>query len=95
MKNMFLVFFSLFFFTITFAGISTEKQEILELIGTSFAYNGNFAWFELNGEDFGWTREGDRIGDYLIVSVEIGKVKLVRYGKVREVEMVYYESQER
>ena len=34
------------------AGISTKKQDILKLIGTSYALNGNFAWIELNGEDF-------------------------------------------
>ena len=41
-----------------FAGISTKKQDILKLIGTSIAFNGKFAWIELNGVDYGWTREG-------------------------------------
>ena len=56
------------------AGISTKRQDILKLIGTTHAPNGKFAWIELNGEDFGWTREGEKIGKYKIVIVEIGKV---------------------
>ena len=56
------------------AGISTKKQDILKLIGTTHAPNGKFAWIELNGEDFGWTREGKKIGKYKIVIVEMGKV---------------------
>ena len=44
--------------TTAFAGISTKKQDILKLIGTSIAFNGKFAWIELNGVDYGWTREG-------------------------------------
>lgn len=52
------------------------------LIGTTDAPNGKFAWIELNGEDFGWTREGERIDDYVIVSVEIGKIKLELNGRV-------------
>ena len=56
------------------AGISTKKQDILKLIGTTHAPNGKFAWIELNGEDFGWTREGEKIGKYKIVIVEMGKV---------------------
>ena len=56
------------------AGISTKKTDSLKLIGTSFAYYGKFAWIELNGEDFGWTREGEKIGKYKIVIVEMGKV---------------------
>jgi len=56
------------------AGISTKRQDILKLIGTTYAPNGKFAWIELNGEDYGWLREGRRIGDYLIVRVEMGKV---------------------
>jgi hypothetical protein len=31
------------------AGISTKKQDILKLIGTSHATNGKFAWVEING----------------------------------------------
>ena len=56
------------------AGISTKKQDILKLIGTSHATNGKFAWIELNGEDYGWTREGRNVGKYRIVMVEMGKV---------------------
>ena len=77
------------------AGISTKKQDILKLIGTSYALNGKFAWIELNGEDYGWTREGGNVGKYRIVLVEMGKVKLVLYGKVMEFEMDYYESPEK
>ena len=56
------------------AGISTKKQDILKLIGTSYALNGNFAWIELNGEDYGWNREGENVGKYRIVLVQMGKV---------------------
>ena len=56
------------------AGISTKKQDILKLIGTSHATNGKFAWVEINGEDYGWTREGQNVGKYKIVLVEMGKV---------------------
>ena len=56
------------------AGISTKKQDILKLIGTSHATNGKFAWAEINGEDYGWTREGGNVGKYRIVLVEMGKV---------------------
>jgi len=60
--------------TTAFAGISTKRQDILKLIGTSHATNGKFAWIELNGEDYGWTREGQNVGKYKIVLVEMGKV---------------------
>ena len=56
------------------AGISTKKQDILKLIGTTDATNGKFAWVEINGEDYGWTREGQNVGKYRIVLVEMGKV---------------------
>ena len=56
------------------AGISTKKQDILKLIGTTYAPNGKFAWIELNGEDYGWTREGQNVGKNKIVLVEMGKV---------------------
>ena len=56
------------------AGISTKKKDILKLIGTTYAPNGKFAWIELNGEDYGWTREGQNVGKYKIVLVEMGKV---------------------
>ena len=64
------------------AGIATKKKDILKLIGTTYAPNGKFAWIELNGEDYGWTREGERIDDYVIVSVEMGKIKLELNGRV-------------
>jgi len=60
--------------TTAFAGISTKKQDILKLIGTTYAHNGKFAWIELNGEDYGWNREGENVGKYRIVMVEMGKV---------------------
>jgi len=60
--------------TTAFAGISTKRQDILKLIGTTYAPNGKFAWIELNGEDYGWTREGQNVGKYKIVLVEMGKV---------------------
>ena len=66
--------------TIAFAGISTKRQDILKLIGTTYAPNGKFAWVELNGEDYGWTREGGNVGKYRIVMVEMGKV-IVEMGK--------------
>ena len=60
--------------TTAFAGISTKRQDILKLIGTTYAPNGKFAWVEINGEDYGWTREGQNVGKYRIVLVEMGKV---------------------
>ena len=57
---LFLVFVSsiLLADTAASAGISTKKQDILKLIGTTYAPNGKFAWIELDGVDYGWTREG-------------------------------------
>jgi hypothetical protein len=43
MKKVLLISFLLFFFTTAFAGISTKKQDILKLIGASYAPNGKFA----------------------------------------------------
>ena len=74
MKKSLIVFFFLLFYCSAFAGISTKKQDILKLIGTTYAPNGKFAWIELNGEDYGWTREGRNVGKYRIVMVEMGKV---------------------
>ena len=75
MKKSLIVFIFLLFSCTAFAGIATkDNHDILKLIGTSFAYNGKFAWIELNGEDFGWTREGEKIVKYKIVIVEMGKV---------------------
>ena len=74
MKKVLLISFLLFFFTTLDAGISTKKKDTLKLIGTSYALNGNFGWIELNGEDYGWNREGENVGKYRIVMVEMGKV---------------------
>ena len=81
MKKSLIVFFFLLFYCSAFAGISTKKQDILKLIGTSYALNGKFAWVEINGEDYGWTREGENVGKYRIVMVEMGKVKLELFGR--------------
>jgi hypothetical protein len=88
MKKVLLISFLLFFFTTTFAGISTKRQDILKLIGTTYAPNGKFAWIELNGEDYGWTREGRNVGKYRIVMVEMGKVKLELFGRVVELKLL-------
>ena len=74
MKKVLLISFLLFLFTTLDAGISTEKKETLKLIGTSYSLNGNFAWIELNGEDYVWNREGQNVGKYRIVLVQMGKV---------------------
>jgi hypothetical protein len=88
MKKVLLISILLFSFTTLAAGISTKRQDFLQLIGTTYAPNGKFAWIELNGEDYGWLREGRRIGDYLIVRVEMGKVKLVLFGQELELKML-------
>ena len=93
MKKVLLISFLLFFFTTSFAGISTEKKDTLKLIGTSYALNGNFAWIELNGEDYGWNREGRNVGKYRIVMVEMGKVKLELFGRIVEVKMLPEDAQ--
>ena len=94
-KILLLTFLYIIYFSVASGGISTKKQDILKLIGTTYAPNGKFAWIELNGEDYGWTREGGNVGKYRIVLVEMGKVKLVLHGKVMEFEMDYYESPEK
>ena len=66
------------------AGISTKRQDILKLIGTTDAPNGKFAWVEINGEDYGWTREGRNVGKYRVVMVEMGKV-IVESGRKKPV----------
>ena len=78
---LFLVFVSslLLASTTASAGISTKKHDILKLIGTTEASNGKFAWVEINGEDYGWTREGRNVGKYKIVKVEMGKVIVDSY----------------
>ena len=93
MKNTFLIFLSLLVFTVASAGISTKRQDILKLIGTTYAPNGKFAWIELNGEDYGWTREGRNVGKYRIVMVEMGKVKLELFGRIVEVKMLPEDAQ--
>ena len=75
------------------AGISTKKQDILKLIGTSEASNGKFAWVEINGEDYGWIREGRNVGKYRIVMVEMGKVKLELFGRIVELRMLPEDAQ--
>jgi len=75
------------------AGISTKKQDILKLIGTTYAPNGKFAWIELNGEDYGWTREGRNVGKYRIVLVEMGKVKLELFGRIVELKLLPDDAQ--
>ena len=76
-----------------FAGISTKKQDILKLIGTTEASNGKFAWVEINGEDYGWTREGRNIGKYRIVMVEMGKVKLDLFGRIVKFKLLPEDAQ--
>ena len=75
------------------AGISTKKQDILKLIGTTEASNGKFAWVEINGEDYGWTREGRNVGKYRIVMVEMGKVKLELFGRIVELKLLPKDTQ--
>ena len=76
------------------AGISTKRQDILKLIGTTDAPNGKFAWVEINGEDYGWTREGRNVGKYRIVLVEMGKVKLELFGRIVELKMLPEDTNE-
>ena len=56
------------------AVFSTKKKDILKLIGTTYAPIGKFVWIELNGEDYGWNREGENVGKYKIALVQMGKV---------------------
>jgi len=90
-----LVFVSLILLAGTTAstGISTKKQDILKLIGTTEASNGKFAWVEINGEDYGWTREGRNVGKYRIVMVEMGKVKLELFGRIVELKLLPEDAQ--
>ncbi len=73
-KILLITLLCIIYFSVASAGISTKRQDILKLIGTTYAPNGKFAWIELNGEDYGWTREGGNVGKYRIVMVEMGKV---------------------
>ena len=75
------------------AGISTKRQDIQKLIGTSYALNVKFAWVEINGEDYGWTREGGNVGKYRIVMVEMGKVKLELFGRIVELKLLPEDAQ--
>ena len=93
MKKFLFISILLFFFTTSFAGISTKKKDILKLSGTSYAINGKFAWIELNGEDYGWTREGRNVGKYRIVMVEMGKVRLELFGRIVELKMLPEDTQ--
>jgi hypothetical protein len=87
-KILLLTLLCIIYFSVASAGISTKKQDILKLIGTTYASNGKFAWVEINGEDYGWTREGRNVGKYRIVMVEMGKVKLELFGRIVEVKML-------
>ena len=80
-KILLITLLCIIYFSVASAGISTKRQDILKLIGTTYAPNGKFAWIELNGEDYGWTREGRNVGKYRIVMVEMGKVKLELFGR--------------
>ena len=93
MKKVLLISFLLFFFTTLDSGISTKKKDILKLIGTTYAPNGKFAWVEINGEDYGWTREGRNVGKYIIVMVEMGKVKLELFGRIVELKLIPEDDQ--
>ena len=93
MKKSLIVFFFLLFYCSAFAGISTKKQDILKLIGTTYAPNGKFAWVEINGEDYGWTRESWNVGKYKIVMVEMGKVKLELFGRIVELKLLPEDAQ--
>ena len=75
------------------AGISTKKHDILKLIGTTYAPNGKFAWVEINGEDYGWTREGGNVGKYKIVMVEMRRVKLELFGRIVELKFLPDDAQ--
>jgi hypothetical protein len=92
---LFLVFVSsiLLADTAASAGISTKKQDILKLIGTTYAPNGKFAWIELDGVDYGWTREGGNVIKYRIVMVEMGNVKLELFGRIVDLKLLPEDAQ--
>ena len=92
-KILLLTLLYIIYFSVASAGISTKKQDILKLIGTTYAPNGKFAWVEINGEDYGWTREGRNVGKYRIVMVEMGKVKLELFGRIVELKMLPEDAQ--
>ena len=93
MKKSLIISFILLFSCTGSAGISTKRQDILKLIGTTYAPNGKFAWVEINGEDYGWTREGENVGKYRIVMVEMGKVKLELFGRIVELKLLPEDAQ--
>ncbi len=74
-------------------GCRCKRQDILKLIGTTYAPNGKFAWIEINGEDYGWTREGRNVGKYRIIMVEMGKVKLELFGRIVELKLLPEDAQ--
>ena len=90
---LFLVFVTSIQLASTSAGISTKKQDILKLIGTTYAPNGKFSWVEINGEDYCWTREGGNVGKYKFVMVEMGKVKLELFGRIVELKLLPDDAQ--
>ena len=92
-KILLLTLLCIIYFSVASAGISTKRQDILKLIGTTDAPNGKFAWVEINGEDYGWTREGQNVGKYRIVMVEMGKVKLELFGRIVELKMLPEDAQ--
>ena len=47
----------------------------------------------MNGEDYGWTKEGENVGRYRIVMVEMGNVKLELFGQVLELKMLPEDNQ--
>ena len=93
-KILLLTLLCIIYFSVASAGISTKKQDILKLIGTTYAHNGKFAWVEINGEDYGWTREGRNVGKYRIVMVEMGKVKLESFGRIVELKLLPEDTNE-
>ena len=92
-KILLLTLLCIIYFSVASAGISTKRQDILKLIGTTYAPNGKFASVEINGENYGWTREGQNVGKYRIVMVEMGKVKLELFGRIVEVKMLPEDAQ--
>jgi hypothetical protein len=93
-KILLLTLLCIIYFSVASAGISTKKHDILKLLGTTEASNGKFAWVEINGEDYGWTREGRNVGKYRIVMVEMGKVKLELFGRIVELKLLPEDTNE-
>ena len=92
-KILLITLLCIIYFSVASAGISTKRQDILKLIGTTYAPNGKFAWVEINGEDYGWTREGKNVDKYRIVMVEMGKVKLELFGRIVELKLLPEDAQ--